>query len=239
MSRQAARKFLSDDEIRNSYPIARLENEESTILLDDPENPKAVLIKMDHTVTMRGEREVLKGLLGSLDEGEYRFHSIDHRSFQACEEVLKNIDDHPTWMMKRPWEENEGPGYKIVELKEEDAEVIDQYWGLGPGDSVEYIKSRIQDGPAFGLRQDKELVAWCLTHYLTDKVACLGFLHVKEEHRRKGCAKAVTDAVCSWAEEKKLVPVVDIFQDNEESLSLADKLGFERIGENHWFSGEI
>ncbi|MFO7991170.1 MAG: GNAT family N-acetyltransferase [Thermoplasmata archaeon] len=238
MSFEAAKRFLSEDGIQNSYPIARLRNLDNTVLLDDPDDPKAVLIKMDHTATMRGDKVALKELLGTLEKGEYRFHSVDHQSFQACEEVLDNIEDRPTWMMKRPWEENLEPEYEVVELEESDAEVIDQYWGLGRGDSIDYIKSRIREGQSYGIRQEGELVAWCLTHYITDKVVSLGFLHVKEGHRRKGYAKAVTEAMCSWAKEKNLIPVVDIFQDNEESLSLADKLGFQRIAENHWFSAE-
>ncbi|MGM0510583.1 MAG: GNAT family N-acetyltransferase, partial [Thermoplasmatota archaeon] len=178
-------------------------------------------------------------LLKQVPEGEYRFHSVGPEGFRASEEVVKDIDDHPTWMFKRPQDAFREPEHETVELLEEDSEVIDQFWNLSGGDSTDYIEDRISNGPAYGIRRDGDLVAWCLTHHVTESAMTLGFLHVKEDWRGRGFAKSVTESMCQYALENGLIPVIDIFKDNEPSLDLAKSLGFQKIGENHWFGGEI
>ncbi len=239
MSRkETAYKFLSEDVLRNSYLIARLED--GDIYMDDEKNPNAVLVNNNNEViSMRGDTDILVDLLKKMEPGEYRFHSIDPESFGAAEKYVEDIDDSPTWMLYRPEEEFGTPENYVDELNLDDVPVINEHWGLGDQDSSDYISHRIKDGPAYGIRKDGELVGWVLTHYITDSAICLGFLHVKEGWRRKGFAKDLTDEICKYAAEHDLTPVVDIFQDNVASLSLSKSLGFEKIGENHWFDGNI
>ena len=235
--KETAYKFLSVDELRNSYLIARLD--EGDIYLDDDSKPNGVLVNNGEIISMRGNVEVLIKMMKKIEPGQYRFHSVDSSSFEAAERYVEDIDDSPTWMLFRPKEAFGNLETEVDKLNLNDVSVINEHWGLGESDSSDYIAHRIKTGPAYGIRRDDELVAWVLTHYITDSAMCLGFLHVKECWRRRGFAKDLTDAICQDAEKQNLTPVVDIFQDNVASLSLSKSLGFEKIGENHWFEGTI
>lgn len=237
--KETAEKILKRQPLRNSYRISMLSDEGVEVLLDDLDTPSSVVLYSSTTVSMNGNTRPLVKLLKRVPEGEYRFHSVGPEGFEASQEVVKEIDDHPTWMLKRPRSFFDIPEHETIQLKEEDAEVINRFWNLSGGDSTDYIEERIRVGPARGIRRDGELVAWCLTHYVTDRAMSLGFLHVKDGWRRKGFARSVTESMCQYAERKGIVPLVDIFQDNKPSLNLAEDLNFERIGENHWYGGEI
>ncbi|MFP4050204.1 MAG: GNAT family N-acetyltransferase [Thermoplasmata archaeon] len=235
--KDTAYEFLSKYKLRNSYLIARLEN--GDIYLDDLEDPKGILIKNGDYISMRGSEDVLLELLRDIPDGKYHFHSIDPKSFKIARKYVDEIDDNPTWMLYRPKESFSSPKNEVDELNIDDVPIINEHWGARDSDSSEYIERRIKEGPGYCVRKDDELVGWVLTHYTTDSVMCLGFLHVKEVWRRHGFAKDLTEAICQDAEKKDLTPVVDIFQDNAASLSLSKSLGFKKIGENHWFEGTI
>ena len=238
MSRkETAYKFLSEDVLRNSYLISRLE--EGDIYLDDESNPKAVMVNNDNYISMRGEVDILVDLIRDLKPDKSHFHSIDPVSFEAAGRYVKDIDDHPTWMMYRTEEAFGEPKTEVDELNLSDVPIINENWGPGEEGSSDYISHRIKEGPGYGIRKNGELVAWLLTHYITDSAICLGFLHVKEEWRRNGFARDLTEVICNYAKDHELTPVVDIFQDNVASLSLSKSLGFKKIGENHWFEGTI
>ncbi|GEM_PF-1689895 len=238
-AKEKAREYLSQEPVVNSYQIARLDDDRSEVFLNQKKNMSGVLIISGGTVTLRGGLEAVKDLLlENLDEDEeYRFHSIDPHSFKAVKETVEVDDDRPTWLLVRLYEKAKEPEEEIASLKEKDASVINEYWGLGGQDSTDYIKRRINQGPAYGIRKEGELVGWSLTHFITDEVMVLGMLHIKEAWRRKGLAKALTEAMCKECEKKGLIPAVQIFKDNEPSFSLAEDLGFEIRAEHHWFDG--
>ncbi len=233
--RTLAKRFLDNDPLKNSYLIAKLDEEDIQLYLG--EGHKSVLIESDGYISMRGDKNSLVDILSDLESQEYRFHAIDDKAFEAAKEVIEVKDDRPTWFFKRPKKYFEEPDLEVEELEVEDAEVINEYWGLQGSDSTDYIAERIRKGPAFGIRRGGELVAWTLTHYITKDVLNLGFLHVKRDWRREGFAKAITEHMCKHAEKNDQVPVVDIFKDNKPSVSLAETLGFKCISEHHWFSG--
>ncbi len=236
---KSVRKFLRKDPLRNAYQISMLREEEVEVFADDKDEPKGVILIREGTISMKGDKGILVDLFDEVEPGEYRFHSIDAEAFEAAKVCVRDIDDRPTWMLKRERDKFGEPKMDVVTLEEDEAHEINEYWGLGESDSTEYIKRRIREGPAYGIYQNGELVAWSLTHRVTEYAMMLGFLHVKEEWRRKGFAKAITEALCQDAIELDVTPVVDIFKDNGESLELAYALGFEKIGEGHWFSGRI
>ncbi|MEF8873548.1 MAG: GNAT family N-acetyltransferase [Candidatus Thermoplasmatota archaeon] len=237
--KETAREYLSQEPVVNSYQIARLDDDRSDVFLDNENDPKGVLITSDGIATLRGDLDALQDFLEENleDDEEYRFHAIDPQSFKAVKEIVDVKDDRETWLLVRRYREPKEPKEKIDSLKEEDASVINEYWGLGGNDSTDYIKRRIKEGPAYGIRKEGELVGWSLTHFITDKVMVLGMLHIKEGWRRKGFAKAVTEAMCRESKKRGLIPAVQIFKDNEPSFSLAMDLGFEIRAEHHWFNG--
>lgn len=237
--RSAAKDYLSREPVVNSYQIARLNEEETEIFLKDEEEISGILLRKEGTITMRGSFESMKDLLAEhIKVGEeYRFHAVDPNSFRAVQEVLEVEDDRPTWLLRREYEKPREPNTEVEDLKEEDALVINEYWGLSSSDSTDYIKERIEKGPAFGIRKEGELVGWSLTHFITEKTMVLGMLHIKEGWRRRGFAKDITEKFCLKAEEEDLTPAVQIFKDNEPSLSLASDLGFEIRADHHWFNG--
>ncbi len=237
--RSIAGDYLSREPVVNSYQMARLSEDESEVFLAGEDEVTGVLIRKQDTVTMRGSFESVKKLLNEyLEEKEYRFHAVDPNSFRAAEKVLEVEDDRPTWLLRREYENPMEPEIDVSVLTDDDAEVINEYWGLSGSDSTEYIKRRIEKGPAYGVRRENELVGWCLTHFLTDEAMVLGMLHIKKDWRRQGFAKALTEKLCLKAEEKDLVPAVQIFKDNEPSISLASDLGFEIRADHHWFDGK-
>ncbi len=232
------KKFLSREPLKNAYQIAVMDEEDLRVIVDDRESPENVVLVNEGTITMRGG-DGLSALIREISPGTYRFHSVDTGSFQAVKGCLEEIDDRPTWILKRPPERIGEPQIEASPLTEEDALEISKYWGRSHMDSVAYITKRIRDAPAYGIRKDGELVAWSLTHRVTEDAMMLGFLHVKEQWRRQGLARAVTEALCQHALEYGLTPVVDIYHDNEASFLLAKSMGFEVIGENHWFSARV
>ncbi len=239
-SRSAAERFLSEEPVVNSYQLARLHENGSELFMDDESDPAGVLILKGEIATLRGSFEAAKDLLeGALERNkEYRLHSLDPNSYKAAQKVLEiEEDDRSTWHLQRRYEEVDEIGNEVDPLDGEDAETINEYWGVSNEDSTDYIKERIEKGPAYGIRSGEELVAWCLTHYVTDSTMMFGMLHVKEEWRRRGFAKDLTRALCKESEERGLVPSVEIFKDNEASLSLAQSLGFEIRADHHWFDG--
>jgi len=237
--RSAARDYLSREPVVNSYQLARLNEEETEVFLKGEEEVSGVLLRKEGTITMRGRFEAIKELLTEKIEveEEYRFHAVDSNSFRAVQEVLEVEDDRPTWLCSREYEKAREPDIEVEALREEDALVINEYWGLSDSDSTDYIKERIKKGPAFGIRRDGELVGWSLTHFVTETTMVLGMLHIKEGWRRKGFAKEITEELCMRAEEDGLIPAVQIFKDNEPSISLAADLGFEIRADHHWFDG--
>ncbi len=232
----SVKKFLSLDPLKNAYQIAMMDQDEVRIIADD--DPRNVVLVREGTITMRGG-DGLTALIQKIQPGTYRFHSVDTESFDAVKGCLEDVDDRPTWILKRPPERIGKPEIPASPLTDDDALEISKYWGRSHMDSQEYISKRIREAPAYGIRKDGELVAWSLTHRVTEDAMMLGFLHVKEPWRRQGLARAVTETLCQHALEMGLTPVVDIYHDNEASFLLAKSMGFEVIGENHWFSGHI
>jgi GNAT superfamily N-acetyltransferase len=127
-------------------------------------------------------------------------------------------------------------GEGIEPLREEDAGKVDEYWGLAR-DYREFFARRIRDGPAWGLRQNGELIAWVGTYYVTDRVAQLGYLHVMEEHRRKGIARRLTIWMIQDVRRRGLVPTFYIFKTNDPSLGLAGSMGSVKLDEQSWMGG--
>jgi RimJ/RimL family protein N-acetyltransferase len=104
-------------------------------------------------------------------------------------------------------------------------------------DTTDYVRRRIEEGITSGLEVDGELVAWDMTHFETDRVVMLGFLHVKEAYRGQGYAKVVTTATAEKVFAKGKIAAAEVFEDNLPSLRLTEGMGFQRVKRQVWGDG--
>jgi len=132
-----------------------------------------------------GDDDALQALLDSLEGGkEYRFHALDVRPADLVRRSFEVQSDNPSWFYTLERKDFVGDiGHEISPLVPEDAETINEHWNPGE-DSAGYIRSRIEKGPAFGMRVDGKLVAWDATHLETDRAIMVGLLHVMERFSR-------------------------------------------------------
>lgn len=235
------RELLHRDALWNAIPIHRVfrSDREHDAYVDRMQSPRAVMTQSrfePKVVSLSGiDEDALLCLLNSLHGGkEYRFHAIDVDAARAIRRDFEITSDNPSWFYTLEAKDFVGKvDHEIVELKQEDAEEINKYWNPGE-DSTGYIRSRIKDGPAFGIRIDGELVAWDATHMEIDEAVMLGFLFVKEEHRHKGYAMSMATTMVRAVLEKGKTPICHIFTDNEPSVRLTEQMGFKRRGEQVW-----
>lgn len=142
--------------------------------------------------------------------------------------------DDPSWLYVLPKGTIRGEvRHEVTPLEPDDAETINDYWNPGE-DSTRYIRSRIENGLAFGIRLDGELVAWDATHLETDNTVMLGFLYVKETFRNMGLALSIATTMGNAVLRKRKTPICHIFMDNEPSIRLTEEMGFKRRGEQVW-----
>jgi len=99
---------------------------------------------------------------------------------------------------------------------------------------ADYVRERIRFGPGLGIRINRRLVAWGLTH----DDCSMGFLHVLPEHRGRGLARALTTALARKLLGLGVRPFMYIVQENRASVVLTASMGFERCGTICWFGTE-
>jgi ribosomal protein S18 acetylase RimI-like enzyme len=137
------------------------------------------------------------------------------------------------WLCYLPREVDLPPPHTAVAaLTPGDALTVQEYWPYGNESSIHYIRERIQRGITAGIRVGGELVAWGLTH----TSGAMGFLHVLENHRRKGYAAEVTYRLVHQIRRRGDTPFVYISVRNEPSLGLAEKLGMVRVEQVEWLA---
>lgn len=245
---EVARDFLNVDPLRNVVPIYRLfHSTEYNEAWVDSETPSALLTLApsrstdeDNGVSLVAKDEdALISLIERLPRNRLWFVASDDLSMNV---IRRSVDVE--WM-KEAWllALNRSkfvpfPGPEVKSFGPSHAEAIAKHWSPEE-DETEYVRHRIQIGPALGIFEDSELVAWGMTHQETDKAVVLGFLHVEENFRRQGYAKRITSALCEYALSKAKTPLVHIFTDNEASLRLSEVLGFRRISKTAWGYGRV
>lgn len=238
----AVRRLLYADPFWNALPIHRVFNlpsSEREVFVDRMQDTRALMTvgrQRPKVVSMAGRGEKpLQDLIDSLDRSrEYRFHALDGVMAGMVRDRFDVASDSPSWFYTLKERDFVGDvAHDVVPLVPEDAETINLHWNPGE-DSRGYIRSRIRDGLAFGIRVDGELVAWDATHLETDQVVMLGFLHVIEGHRKKGFARSITTTMVRAVFRKKKTPICHVFSDNEPSIRLTEEMGFRRVGEQVW-----
>ncbi|MCT4631508.1 MAG: GNAT family N-acetyltransferase [Firmicutes bacterium] len=124
----------------------------------------------------------------------------------------------------------EGDNDKLTNIEADDAEYIYNNYGYSDYASVEYIRERIINDLALGIKKDKKLVAWLLIH----DDGAIGMLHVLEEYRGNGHARNLMESMIVKLRSENRIPFVHIESRNIASKNLCKKLGFTKYGYIHW-----
>ncbi len=150
---------------------------------------------------------------------------------------LKNefkIDyEGPCWKYVSSGDIGDGPWDDLGGLEEGDAALIAEHWDL-IDDPEDIIKEKIRKFDSACVRVDGELVSWVGLHYEIKGMAELGFAHTLDDHRRKGYLAMSTKALVKRINGRGGKAVAHMFKSNEASVSLAESVGFERVGEATW-----
>jgi ribosomal protein S18 acetylase RimI-like enzyme len=124
----------------------------------------------------------------------------------------------------------EGDNDQLTNIESDDAEYIYNNYGYSDYASVEYIRERIINDLALGIKKDKKLVAWVLIH----DDGAIGMLHVLEEYRGNGYARNLMEAMIVKIRSENRIPFVHIEKSNKASKKLCEKLGFVKFSNIHW-----
>ena len=124
----------------------------------------------------------------------------------------------------------DSPEMSSVKIETEFASYIQEHSSYKSFTSLEYIEERLCRDISAGIIDNKQLVAWGLTH----DDGSLGFLHVFKEHRSRGYGRSILlDLIQQRRLEGK--PVFgNIEPENIGSIRLASKLGFTFDQKSSW-----
>lgn len=112
-----------------------------------------------------------------------------------------------------------------VPIGSEHAETVYRNYKRANAVSFEYIRERLENGPAIGAFKDGKLVGWALTH---DDYS-MGMLTVLPEYRRQGIALDMTLALIEELRRLGKKPIAHIEKGNGMSMPLVRKLGFQDV----------
>jgi len=150
--------------------------------------------------------------------------SKPHRAFRS----------RPAWLFSlEPADFRDLQAHAVLPIEPAWAPTIARLWEPD-WPSEAYVRGRIENGPTAGVYVGGELVAWAMTHFVTDRVAMLGFFHVLEAHRRKGYGKSAACALTTQVLRDGRVPALFVNADNAPSLHLVETIGFRRRARHVW-----
>lgn len=207
------------------------------VRVDDPENPKAVLIRRMWGLTLwTRDRRAGSRMLGQIP-ARWNMNFCATPSW-VVKYVIRNRElrwSNPCYgyALTDPDKLRKFSVARVGALSPDDSRLVAKYWPYygGKGDSM-YVNWRIRTGPTCAIRRKGELVAWGLTH----DDGSMGFLHVLEQHRGKGYARTIGTALARKSIRHGIMPFVFIEAKNRASQRLTERLGFDKLGPYSWFS---
>ena len=162
------------------------------------------------------------------------FHLTDPALLEVLRPRSAELHDRPAWLYRLDPAD-------FVDVQEHEVRPVDpRYAGMiakiwEPDWAAEpYVRSRIEAGPSFGVYVDGELVGWDMTHFETDRVVMMGFLHVQEAHRGKGYARSMGSALVKEILARGKIPACHVYTDNAASIRLTEALGFRKVKVQVW-----
>jgi ribosomal protein S18 acetylase RimI-like enzyme len=245
--REVVRPFLFREPLRNATVIHRtFQHPDFTLAFADRlPDPSAVLAlkasdhpEAPHQFAMHAmDPTAARHVLSAVPPGFAIFHVADELAFPAVHGRLR-----VGWWGEAIYYAMEANDFRDVQKHDTApldpiyAEKVAKIWAPD-WPATGYIRSRIVDGLSAAIYVDGEPVAWYLTHLETDDVVMLGFLHVLDEHRRKGYARSLSCALIREAFAKSKTPACHVYKDNEPSIRLMESLGFHRVCTQAWGDG--
>lgn len=209
----------------------------SRVWVDDLARPRAILCRSRRLYLWAENARAAGRLVRSLPSAlplnfggtPCRLYRLVRRNWPCRSRCLK-VWTNPCYMfvLHEP-HRLRAAAHRVGPLALSDAPVILRHWPYGR--SVRYVFSRIRSLPSVGIRKKGRLVAWALTH----DDGSMGFLHVREEYRGQGMARALTVMLCRKLLELGLIPFNYVVQSNRASIQLTESMGFRRVGEYCWF----
>lgn len=122
------------------------------------------------------------------------------------------------------------PKMEIIEIDKSYAKYMFENSDYKDFISVEYIEDRLYKDISAGVFINNKLIAWGFTH----DDGALGFLHVIEEHRKKGYASEIMSGLIQMRKKESKAVFGNIVPDNEKSTNLVTKLGFKFDCKTSW-----
>ncbi len=225
------RKNLLNDRIENSYGLYLLDENASVVRKND-----GGLIIKDGNVFPYGD---VKGVEDSLRDLGFPknlfFFAWGDKHIEILKRNYSCIELERTYLFTVPRENFKGKiKHRIVELPPEFSERIVHFWNGDNEWAKRYVESRMKKYPFFGVKINDDIAGWIGIHWISEKVASMGFLYVKEEYRHRGVAESLTTRMVEELYSRDILPTVHIRIDNIPSLNLARKLGFVVKSKQYW-----
>ena len=202
----------------------------AVLAVDRASGPEDVTGLVLHGTDVAAARTVLT----TIPPGPIFFHLTEEWQLGLVEERAVEARPRSAWLFEMDADD-------FADVQAHEARPVDPQWAPmiaklwePEWHSEPYVRSRIERGPSAGIYVDGQLVAWSLTHFETDRVLMMGFLHVLEPHRRRGYAKSVGSALAREALRRGKIPILHVYVDNPASLELTPKLGFHRVKRQVW-----
>lgn len=243
---EAARRFLDADPVGTAVVRYRgFPEDHAAEVFVDGSPPRAVLACGRPRWT--GGRPTLglhatdpaaaRRVAEAIPSGPGHIHLTEEWLSSVVEERTSGFEPRSAWLFALDAKD-------FVDLQETETREVGEEWAPliaktwePDWPAEEYVRSRIRAGPTAGVFVDGRLVAWGLTHLETDRVSMMGFLHVRDDHRGRGYAKAVGAALIKDILRRGKIPALHVWVDNVPSLELTPQLGFHRVKRQVWADG--
>lgn len=228
--------YLKKNELINLNIIGKIENNEALpIYTDDAESPSGVLVKSGymHFLYTESDEFINTVIQELMQEGFYGFAGLDKplaEKIKASQIVHWSNPCSIYAYTKDSVDLVEGD-YDLRPIALEDAKIVDEFYEYRNDHSLLDIQKDIEMRPSSAVYINDEPVCWVLVH----EDNSMGIMYTMEEHRRKGLAEVVSRDLTRRMLEIKQTPYLQIVDGNVKSHGLAQKCGFEKVGDCEWF----
>lgn len=209
------------------------------LLVDDLQSPNIFILEKrgGKHVEIRGPSDLAAEYLDSCAPGRYDLHNAEPEAYNLFKERFEVFHDEPSLVFRlEPGEFKPRINEEVVNVREDEAEIIDRNWGLDP-DHAWFFRERIRGGHVLGVRRGEELIAWVGSYYETELYSMMGYLHVLKPYRKRGIAYSLASAKAQEILSRGKIPCGHIWPHNTASIRLNTRLGMREVGWTAWVFG--